>query len=302
MNIEVERIGKIGNMPYDTIHNFFVISLNYDDTLTVVLGKNWSGQRDSHFQYYLCEYDVDFKKLRAKKNQIDFDFSSVIGIYYIEKVESNYLIANPRCWYEGNGHISTNVHLIDTNGYVINKPVYGDGISDIKYIGSERIVVSYFDEGIFGNYGFGDLGDSIPPIGRHGLQVFNINGDKIKSTDIESLHLDDVGDIGINNNKFFIFLGKQAIYFSNDGDIVERREFESYILGVVLHNNDLTKFVYKKWNKEGYFYKELNTISNEEKVYFTYKENVIQVKEFACRDTKFVIVDENDYIYIGNII
>jgi hypothetical protein len=54
---------------------------------------------------------------------------------------------------------------------------FGDGIQDVQITAGGEIWVSYSDEGVFGNYGWG-LGSDSPPIGASGLVCFDTNAKK----------------------------------------------------------------------------------------------------------------------------
>jgi hypothetical protein len=49
--------------------------------------------------------------------------------------------------------------------------VFGDGIADVQVASDHRIWVSYFDEGVFGNFGW-----PFPPMGSDGLLCFDNEG------------------------------------------------------------------------------------------------------------------------------
>ena len=76
--------------------------------------------------------------------------------------ESTFLIADSRT------EVSANLHIFDFNGRHINSFLAGDGIADIL-VHQEKIVVSYFDEGVFG-----DDGPNLD-----GLSVFDVNGTQL---------------------------------------------------------------------------------------------------------------------------
>lgn len=54
----------------------------------------------------------------------------------------------------------------------------GDGVSSVQVDEFGRIWVGYFDEGVFGNFGWG-LPDSPPPLGRAGLTCWSANGERL---------------------------------------------------------------------------------------------------------------------------
>jgi hypothetical protein len=58
------------------------------------------------------------------------------------------------------------------NGTLIKEILLGDGIKDMKVTDKEVIWTSYFDEGVFENYGWDE------PIGSCGLPAWNQDGDQ----------------------------------------------------------------------------------------------------------------------------
>ena len=107
---------------------------------------------------------------------------------------SNYLIACPRVDYNGE-QTEKNLQIINNTGTIIHKFCIGDGVKEIKTTSDGKIIVSYFDEGVFGNYGW----DS--PMGSSGLNIFNENGDLIWSNqnnpiwDCYALNIDDQSNL-----------------------------------------------------------------------------------------------------------
>jgi len=85
-------------------------------------------------------------------------------------VEDSTLIVSGRCHYR-NGDPEHNAVIYDEHGQAIRRMVFGDGIEDVQVGLDQRIWVSYFDEGVFGNYGWPS-----PPMGADGLLCFDMDG------------------------------------------------------------------------------------------------------------------------------
>ncbi|WP_436772267.1 hypothetical protein [Yinghuangia sp. YIM S09857] len=64
-----------------------------------------------------------------------------------------------------------NAVLHDADGHVLAEGVFGDGVAGIATTPSGNCWVRYFDEGIFGNFGWGYDG-APPPVGESGLVRF----------------------------------------------------------------------------------------------------------------------------------
>lgn len=80
------------------------------------------------------------------------------------------LVVGSRCrwWETGPEH---NAALFGPDGAPIRTGVLGDGIQHVAVSASGDIWVGYFDEGVFGNFGWGQPGP--PPIGAPGLVRFD---------------------------------------------------------------------------------------------------------------------------------
>jgi hypothetical protein len=79
------------------------------------------------------------------------------------------LLVGSRCAYR-DGDPEKNAAIFDQDGKILRQFTVGDGINAVQTTSDGRIWVSYFDEGVFGNYGWNE------PMGRSGLVCFNLEG------------------------------------------------------------------------------------------------------------------------------
>ncbi len=79
------------------------------------------------------------------------------------------LVVGSRCRLSG-GVADKNAYLYAPNGTLIRQGVLGDGISHIQIDGQGKIWVGYGDEGIYGNFGWGE---GRAPIGAPGIVCFD---------------------------------------------------------------------------------------------------------------------------------
>ena len=84
--------------------------------------------------------------------------------------EDSTLIVSGRCHYR-NGNPEHNAVMYDQHGQAVRRMVFGDGIEDVQIGLDQRIWVSYFDEGVYGNFGWPN-----PPMGADGLLCFDMDG------------------------------------------------------------------------------------------------------------------------------
>ncbi len=82
------------------------------------------------------------------------------------------LLVSARSERRSSSSIDKNAQVFDSeNGLLLSEFTLGDGIEDVQTTENHAIWVSYFDEGVYGNYGWDE------PIGSSGLNCFNDRGD-----------------------------------------------------------------------------------------------------------------------------
>lgn len=86
-----------------------------------------------------------------------------------------FLVVAARCRWRSDGP-DRNAHVYDSGGAVVAEYVFGDGIEDVLTTPSGDAWVGYFDEGVYGNYGWGGPGPE--PLGSCGLARFGPDGEQ----------------------------------------------------------------------------------------------------------------------------
>ena len=82
-----------------------------------------------------------------------------------------FLVAGARCRWRRDGPDRNGV-LYDTDGQVVAEGVLGDGIGHVLATSDGQVWIGYFDEGIYGNYGWGQAGTE-EPVGAYGIVRFS---------------------------------------------------------------------------------------------------------------------------------
>lgn len=95
--------------------------------------------------------------------------------------------------YLDKGVADKNAVLFDSSGKRIDAFCLGDGIEDVQVDEADKIWVSYFDEGVFGNYGWGR---GTEPMGADGLVAYDISGRRLWS---QSFGIDDCYALNVEN-------------------------------------------------------------------------------------------------------
>ena len=142
-----------------------------------------------------------YKKEVIELGELDFAFP-VFDIFSDGRV----VIAASRCRWRGKDDY-------DLNGLIYNPAtgerirfLAGDGIQSLSVDNQSRIYISYFDEGVFGNFGWGNPG----PIGSGagGVNCFNDCGERIwyfNSVDGSGEFISDCYAMNVNQNNAYVY-------------------------------------------------------------------------------------------------
>jgi hypothetical protein len=95
------------------------------------------------------------------------------NITEVQPLGDDLLLVCPRCRRNPSGAAEKNARLYGRDGVLESEFTLGDGIASVQTTEQGLIWVSYFDEGIFGNYGWSD------PLGDSGLVAWSSTGTKL---------------------------------------------------------------------------------------------------------------------------
>lgn len=143
----------------------------------------------------------DFKGNEVLKTVIKNEYFNFHNVNFLPTNEI--LLICGRSRYKSETEIDKNARIYNSSGELSREFIVGDGIQDVKIDTKGNIWTSYFDEGIYGNYGWNN------PIGTSGLICWNKEGKKIwefEPTD----GLDHISDcyamnIDLENNTWFYY-------------------------------------------------------------------------------------------------
>lgn len=129
------------------------------------------------------------------KTQTEGEYSAIFSIYGPHGVEEfqlpslratlpkiqvypngEILVVAPRCRRFPDGTFELNAKVYDSSGALRREFLLGDGIQHVQIDGKGNTWVGYFDEGIYGNFGWGHPNG---PVGSAGLTCFNNIGEKL---------------------------------------------------------------------------------------------------------------------------
>lgn len=152
----------------------------------------------------------------------------------------NLLIVGSRAAYYPDGTYDSNALIFGSDGKLIRRVLLGDGIQSVFCDGRGRIWVAYFDEGVYGNFGWGSE-DGPEPIGAAGLACFDDRGDVLWrfNSENEAHWIDDCYALNVRNELITVFYYSDFSICQIDGEF--RRRFWDTDLGgchaIAVHAN-----------------------------------------------------------------
>lgn len=103
--------------------------------------------------------------------------------------DKTYLVVAARCELQAEGP-EDNALIFAEDGSVVARGCLGDGIEHVQTDEAGTIWVGYFDEGIFGNLGWGERGGP-PPLGSPGIVRWSTGFEKLWEFKHEGTYIDD---------------------------------------------------------------------------------------------------------------
>ena len=184
------------------------------------------------------------------------------------------LIVQSRCLKDGT-YIERNARRYNINGQLIEAFMLGDGINNVQIDETDTIWVSYFDEGVFGNFGWDQ------PMGSAGVVAYTMNGHRLWGA----------SDYGIIDCYALNVVSSKEVYFYyyDDFYIVQLNEMkESIRYSVNSRHHTIQQFMFDEEGLIGQI--DTNTIMRYRK----------SIRSYASKE-KLQITDENGKRIIGNV-
>ena len=103
------------------------------------------------FRYKLVLKDGEFSR-EFDLPPFEFAFPNV-DVF----ADGSVVIVGSRCQWRSKDDYDVNAMIVDMETGQQTRFLAGDGVQDIGVDGQDRIWISYFDEGVYGNFGWGSL-------------------------------------------------------------------------------------------------------------------------------------------------
>lgn len=163
---------------------------NYRETKKGGIFAKLRVQKPQNFAIFLFD-ESGHQRFEIPKQTWNFHFVQPLP-------DNELLLVCSRSAYRGSDDFDLNAQVFDYNGVPKRSFLLGDGIEDVQTTSDGRIWTSYFDEGIFGNYGW----HNTQPTGLSGLILWDKFGEKLyEFSPVDSLEfMDDCYALNVANN------------------------------------------------------------------------------------------------------
>ncbi len=199
------------------------------------------------------EFDIIFKNELLNFHHINYLGDGLFlltcsrsGVVSLSQIADNdYLFEYVKPLDKDRGIYATfNAKIVNSEGQEIDKLLLGDGIENIVIDKKKNIWVGYFDEGIFGNFGWEINDEKIFPIGISGLVGFDLSGRKIWEYDYEKTGVSIIDlyvmNIDENDNLWFDLYDDKLIVARKSGENIDLfRSSYSSVSGIFIKNNHI---------------------------------------------------------------
>ncbi|AXI00352.1 hypothetical protein DV702_11855 [Sporosarcina sp. PTS2304] len=154
------------------------IAIGHDNDLFILLAEERPPLINGCFPATVTEESYSYHIVHVKDGQKTIVHlpNEKWNYHYIQPIDDGHiLLVGARSYYYNAQNIEENARVYDKNGCLIRSFCLGDGIEHVYVTKNQEIWTGYFDEGVFGNYGWEE------PIGRSGLVGWDTLGHKIDS-------------------------------------------------------------------------------------------------------------------------
>lgn len=291
----------------DNVSELSIVDINigYDKKVYILLSSNIPGRINGMFVSTVANADYSVLEL-----SMDWESGTLINLNYyelgrhktnfhfIQPIKDKLLLLGARSYYRSNSGGEENAFIMDRTGEVYNKFCFGDGIAECIALSDGKIITSYFDEGIFGNYGWDE------PIGERGLVVWNENGEIIWQANHDIFDCYAINTDEAENLWFYFYTDFNLV----KTDFKTEKIYTPDISGAnaFFLTNDLQHIIFDKGyqNHGKYLYAPItyNKIGVFKPLEFVYQDQEIECSLFKSRSSLVIINDSHNRIFVKNII
>lgn len=253
----------------------------------------YSVDSESLVDYIVAELLIDWEKQCCLGQNLYPLGAQEFTYHFVQALGEDFLLVGARAAYRS-GNPEQNGLVIGRDGGVKRKMCLGDGIQNCVVKSDGTILISYFDEGIFGNYGWD------APIGSSGLIAWNSDGEILwKNTQYD---IDDCYALSLDSDEntwFYYYLDFHLVKTDFQTDEV----FETPMEGSSAFAVDCTggKFLFQGGYEESQkFYalsKQAGKLIRDEEIVLTVDGKEICVAQCSLLRPQMLFLSQDAVLY-----
>lgn len=214
--IDLKRMVLGYGLEHDTLVN---ICIGYDEGVYLLFsahvperirGMVVDTEANTHYRAICLWIDWQDGSLLGEE-LLDFG-TRKMNFHFIQPIGDRILLLGARTVLHKDASPDQNAVFLTRDGRVLSRTCFGDGIQDCIVLEDGRIITSYFDEGVFGNFGW------YKPLGACGLLVWNEAGQVVWKNTAHSIMDCYAMNVDEQENLWF--------YYYSDFNLV-RTDFQS---------------------------------------------------------------------------
>lgn len=216
-------------------------------------------------------------------------------LHFIQRLGDGFLLLCGRAYYN-DGKPDQNAIFTDSAGNVIARRCFGDGINQCMVDSQNRIVTSYFDEGIFGNYGWDE------PLGACGLILWSATGERLWEN--EAHDICDCYTINLDQQDrlwFYYYTAFNLVCTDYKTDMVFNPEISGCNGVLISAGGDRLLFDagYKKHGRFLVKKLEAGSLSKGEEAHFAWNGETVSGWK-AFRGSKALLLSKDNSLFFGH--
>lgn len=245
--------------------------------------------------YTVVEIKIDWKEQRVLETTLFPIGLLKFQFHFLRPIGDNFLLLGARCAYRENGS-DQNAWIIGQDGEVLSRLCLGDGIQNCVVKTNGTIITGYFDEGVFGNYGWDE------PLGAYGLIAWTPEAtplwknEKYPIYDCYAISLDEE-----ENLWFYYYDEFQLVRTNFKEDLAFDLPIEGSGAFSVATSGDAFLFQggYQKHNKFYFLTRQGGRLGQKQEAIPTCDGSKVAVERCSLLDSRVLFLGKNGVLYGG---
>lgn len=295
--IEIRLLNKVHILPFlkryglrkYKICNY---SIGNDEQIHILLAKTITERKqrifapaESNTEYAAISFIIDWQNGGILHHEVSTFGILKPDLHFIQRLKNGFLLVGSRTRH------APNAFVIDTEGKIVTAFNCGDGIEQCLVDRQNRIITSYFDEGVFGG-----------SIGTHGVVTWSPQGELLWKNQEYTIYDCYAVNLDSRDNLWFYYFREFNLVRTNYEIDTVFHPGISGSNGFLLYHNDTMLLFDAGYNRQGEFIakticEEKATLSRGNPAMFMWNGERIVPEKFSFRASKALLWDAANCLY-----